>query len=58
MLTKVKIFLFVNVCAGVDHSKLLAVAEASLSFLPKGEPAAKEAAKYHGGELIKISLFK
>lgn len=37
---------------GVDHSKLLAVAEASLSFLPKGEPAAKEAAKYHGGEVI------
>ena len=45
-------------CTGIEHSKLLAVAEASLSFLPKGEPAAKEAAKYHGGELIKNSLFK
>ena len=45
-------------CTGIDHSKLLAVAEASLSFLAKGEPATKEAAKYHAGELIKNSLFK
>lgn len=34
---------------GVDHSQLVDLAKAAFSFLPKGEPAAKEASKYHGG---------
>ena len=36
---------------GVDHSQLVDWAKSTLSFLPKGEPATKEAAKYHGGKL-------
>ena len=36
---------------GVDHSQLVNWAKSTLSFLPKGEPATKEAAKYHGGKL-------
>ena len=34
---------------GVDHSQLVDLAKAAFSFLPNGEPAAKEASKYHGG---------
>ena len=34
---------------GVDHSQLVDLAKAAFSFLPKGEAAAKEASKYHGG---------
>lgn len=37
---------------GVDHSELVDLAKAAFSFLPTGEPAAKEASKYHGGEVM------
>lgn len=37
---------------GVDHDKLVALAEASLAFLPEGSTAPKEATKYHGGEVM------
>ncbi|XP_066027045.1 cytochrome b-c1 complex subunit 2, mitochondrial [Pocillopora verrucosa] len=40
---------------GVDHSQLVNWAKSTLSFLPKGEPATKEAAKYHGGEVVHFS---
>ncbi|KAL9956545.1 hypothetical protein ACROYT_G038033 [Oculina patagonica] len=37
---------------GVDHSQLVDLAKAAFSFLPGGEPAPKEATKYHGGEVM------
>ena len=37
---------------GVDHSQLVDLAKAAFSFLPKGDPATKEATKYHGGNKL------
>lgn len=42
---------------GVDHSQLVDLAKAAFSFLPKGEPAAKEASKYHGGNRLLVNCF-